>query len=324
MQHFSPPPFQPDPWIRGGHLQTLASLRRARLEVPVDTRHVVRLPDGDALVLHETGRDPTDRVMVLFHGLSGCHAAPYMVRMASQFLQRSWKVYRVDMRGCGAAREHARQISHAGRSEDVGAALDFIAHRHPAARLAAIGVSLGGNQLLRFAGRVGAGRECRTAGFEQLHRLGVVAPPIDLIRCSENMQRVSRRLYNYFFIRTLLSGAAPGIRQHELFQRAARQRRPRTLLELDDSLTAPISGFDGALDYYRRCGAAEVVANNPVETLVLAARDDPIVPVDCFLRDDWPRTTRVLISPTGGHAGFLARGGRFWMDECLVHWMDQF
>lgn len=304
-------------------MQTLASLRRTRIDVPVDQRHVVELPDGDALVLHESGEDRTGRVVVLFHGLSGCHAAPYMVRMTVRFLKLGWKVYRVDMRGCGAARDHARQISHAGRSEDVGAALDYIAGRHPAANLAAIGVSLGGNQLLRFAGRVGAGRDRRTPGFDQLKRLAAVAPPIDLTRCSDNMQRASRRLYNYFFIRNLLRGAPPGVRENEFFRQATRQRRPRTLLELDDSLTAPISGFAGALDYYRQCGAADVVAANPIATLVLAAKDDPIVPVECFARDDWPATTRVLISPTGGHAGFLARGGRFWMDECLIDWTNQ-
>lgn len=334
MADFSPPPFHPDRWIRGGHLQTIASLRASPLQVPVDEQHLLRLPDDDALVLHESTatvgranetatRKGVPRVLVLFHGLSGCHQSPYMVRLAGRFLDRGWTVYRVDMRGCGAAREHARHISHAGRSDDVAAALDFVADRHPDAALAAIGVSLGGNQLLRFAGRTGAGFDPPRPGFGQLKRLAVVAPPIDLIRCSNNMQRLSRRAYNFFFIRNLIRGAAPGIREHELFRKVASERRPKTLLQLDDWLTAPMSGFENAMDYYRRCGAASVVASNPISTLVLAAKDDPIVPVECFNHADWPASTRVLISPTGGHAGFFGRGKTYWMDECLVRWTDR-
>jgi predicted alpha/beta-fold hydrolase len=175
-----------------------------------------------------------------------------------------------------------------------------------------------------LAGRVGSGLDRRPEWFDRLARIAAVAPPIDLVRCSENMQRLSRRLYNYYFIRNLFDQVAPAIRQHEVFQQAAAQGRPRTLLELDHRVTAPLSGFDSALDYYRSCGAATVAAANPVPTLVLAARDDPIVPGDCFERGDWPSSTRVLLHPTGGHAGFVGRGQTRWMDDCLLAWMNLF
>jgi predicted alpha/beta-fold hydrolase len=182
---------------------------------------------------------------------------------------------------------------------------------------------LGGNQLLRFAGRVGAGLDPKPDWFDRLTRLAAVAAPIDLLRCSENMERFSRRVYNYYFIRTLFDRIAPGVRERERFQSVAALGRPKTLFQLDDRLTAPLSGFAGARDYYRQCGAGAVAASNPVSTLVLAAEDDPIVPVDCYDRPDWPSKTRVLVTETGGHAGFVARRRRPWMDDCLVAWMNR-
>ena len=270
----------------------------------------------------ESVRSPS--VMVLIHGLSGCHASPYMVRLTRRFLDLGWIVYRVDMRGCGAGRELARQLSHAGRSEDVQSALDFVAERHPGSPISVVGVSLGGNQLLRWAGRVGSGQDRVPDWLDRIAGIVAIAPPIDLKCCSQNMERLSRRPYNYFFIRTLLNSAPPMVRQQEVFQRAIASGRPRTLFELDDRLTAPLSGFAGADEYYGLSGAASVTAANSIRTLVLAAADDPLVPVDCFRRDDWPQTTELLIVPTGGHAGFLQRGGGSWMDDCIVSWAIRF
>lgn len=336
MNTFEPPPFLPDRLMRGGHLQTLASLRTPREQIAPQARHVVELPDGDAIVLHENaavdGGDRTAnngqlkraaKVLVLYHGLSGCHGSPYMIRLTSRFVRQGWTVIRVDMRGCGAAWELARGLSHAGRSDDVQAALEFVARRYSNAKIAAIGVSLGGNQLLRFVGRVGASLQERPNWFDQLAGVATVAPPIDLVRCSENMERLSRRIYNYYFIRTLFDRIAPRVRDLELFQEVASLGRPKTLFELDDRLTAPLSGFAGATDYYQQCGASSVAMANSVPTLVLAARNDPIVPVDCFTSVCWPPTTRMLIRATGGHAGFAARGRRHWMDDCLAAWVNQ-
>lgn len=332
MKTFSPPPFEPDRLIRGGHLQTIASLRPTREKIELGQQHVVQLPDGDAIVLHENalvdGGDSAtpnsvDRSIVLFHGLSGCHGSPYMVRLAVRLVRLGWRVYRVDMRGCGAARELASELSHAGRSEDVCAAIDFVARRNPTSQLAAAGVSLGGNQLLRLAGRIGAGLDPRPDWFNRLDRIAAIAAPIDLLRCSENMGRFSRRIYNYYFIRSLFDSIAPRVRERDHFQKVAAGGRPKTLFELDDRLTAPLSGFRGAEDYYRQCGAISVAAANPVATMVLASNDDPIVPVDCFTTPQWPDTTTVILTETGGHAGFIGRGRTHWMDECLVAWMNQ-
>lgn len=324
METFLPPPFLPDRLIRGGHLQTIASARSTIETVEADRKHVVALPDGDAIVLHENAAvDGRDRAIVLFHGLSGCHRAPYLIRMTSRLVRSGWTVFRVDMRGCGAARELASDLNHAGRSEDVFAAIDFVARRNPASKLAAAGVSLGGNQLLRFAGRVGAGLDHRPEWFDRLLGIATVAPPIDLVRCSENMERFSRRLYSYYFIRTLYDRIAPRVRHRDEFKQAALLGRPKTLLELDDRLTAPLSGFSDAADYYRQSGAISVVRANRVPTLVLASNDDPIVPVECFKTLDWPVTTDVVLTATGGHTGFIARGRVPWMDECLVSWMNQ-
>lgn len=327
MLNFTPQPFRPHRLFRGGHLQTIAITFQPP-PMPRDsggaTLHRVDLPDGDAIVLHDDcppAWQPGDPSLLLIHGLCGSHAAGYMRRLADRFNRRGVRAFRMDMRGCGAAHAFARRLTHAGRSEDVLAAIQHIAAITGKGPIWAIGVSLGGNQLLKGLGELGAGQVSIGEADSRLTRAAVVSPPIDLIRCSNHMQRLWMRPYNQYFIRALFQRIPPQVRASEAFRQIDLVRRPRTLRELDDRITAPLSNFASAEDYYRRSAATNWVAENRIETLVLAAADDPIVPVACFIEADWPQTTHLEIPPGGGHVAFLARGrSRCWMDECLGDW----
>lgn len=328
MSEFDPPLFDPHPFFRGGHLQTLAATREVSADLLCPIQHVVSVSEGDSIVLHEDcSADwvPGDRSILLVHGLSGCHAAPYMLRLAKRFLELGARVFRMDMRGCGVARPLARNLAHAGRSDDVVAALDLIAAKSDGGPICAMGVSLGASQLLRAVGRIGCGISIRPSWFERLERIAVVAPPLDLRRCSVNMQRWFMRPYNYYFIRALLANVPPGVRERPEYQKAVLERRPRTLWELDDRITAPLSGFDGAADYYDQASACHVASFNSVPTLVLTAADDPIVPVGCFTDNPslWPKSTRLFITDTGGHMGFLDRRRKCWIDDAVLSWFSE-
>ncbi|MDC0295301.1 alpha/beta fold hydrolase [bacterium] len=287
--------------------------------------HYVGVSGGDTIVLHEDRPKSvsSDSPCVLFvHGLSGSHASPYMVRFAERFLSCGFVVFRVDMRGCGSGAEMSGQLTHAGRSQDVIAALSFIAERYPQSDLYAAGISLGAAQLLRAAGRVGTGEDASPSWFHRMRKIAAVAPPIDLLRCSDHMQKRTLRLYNYYFIRTLLSRIPERLQQDEIFQRQMRLPRPRTLRELDDRLTAPLSGFDSALDYYQKSSCNEVASSITVPTLVLASEDDPIVPVGCFTDDSmqWSPSTHLMLTKSGGHAGYIGPGRICWMDSVIEKW----
>ncbi|EMI21377.1 hypothetical protein RMSM_01715 [Rhodopirellula maiorica SM1] len=79
MISFQPPAFQQHRLLRGGHLQTLATVTPPGKLGLTTEKHTVTLADGDAVVLHETrpGDWRDDGLsMLLVHGLSGCHARP--------------------------------------------------------------------------------------------------------------------------------------------------------------------------------------------------------------------------------------------------------
>lgn len=322
---FQPPPFQPHPFYRGGHLQTIMSIGNHDASVLQPIPHIIPVSDGDSIVLHEdrpNGWKPQNGSMLLVHGLSGCHQSPYMIRLGNRFFDAGIRVYRMDMRGVGAAEHLSRNVLHSGRSDDVIAALTKIASQTEFGPIMAMGVSLGGHQLLRGVSRIGAGLDTAPEWFDRLVKLAVVAPPFNLPRCSENMQRLSRRIYNHYFIRNLMAQAPKLVRERVEYKQLTAGRRPRTLFELDDRMTAPLSGFAGANDYYEKASVHEIAIHNPVNTLILVAGDDPIVPVTNFTAPDvrLPDPTTLHITPTGGHAGFIDRNRNSWMDLAIAQW----
>jgi predicted alpha/beta-fold hydrolase len=282
-------------------------------------RHVVWLPDGDGLLLHDTippGWRTGGRIAVLVHGLTGSHASSGIQRLARLLLARRLRVVRLDLRGAGKGLPLARTTYHGGRSDDVRAALAEVHRWSPASPLVLIGQSLGGNIALKLAG------EAANRPVPGLERVGALGPPIDLGRCAALIGLPRNRLYENYFVRGLIVEAR---QRRRYFPDLPPLRFPRrmTMRLFDDLYTAPHCGFADALDYYRRSSALPLVGRIRVPTLILTARDDPFIACEPFETLDVPDHVTVRILPHGGHLGFLGwdgAGGFRWADRRIVDW----
>ena len=155
-----PPPgsldFRPLPWLSNPHVQTLLGhlWYNPTWSHPV-RRHILRLPDSDALTLYDTipaGWPANGPMALLVHGLTGSHASPQVQRPAQFLLPHNWRVVRMDLRGAGPSIAPSRQAYNGTRSDDVRAAVEEIHTWSPASPITVIGFSLGGNLVLKMAG----------------------------------------------------------------------------------------------------------------------------------------------------------------------------
>ncbi len=326
------PPFRPPFWLRSGHAQTLAALAflGPRTQSP-PRRHRVALSDGDAVMLSETCPDDWrsgDRAALLVHGLAGCHESPYMRRVAHKLARRGVRVFRLDLRGCGAGEGLARLPYHAGLTADVRAALAEIARLCPVSPIALVGFSLGGNLVLKLLGEKAdaslAASPLSAAPLAAVDRAVAICPPIDLGFCCRSLDRGLGRLYDRHFVSLLTKKARRESLRNGEHDAKILARRPRSLFDFDDCYTAPVSGFDNAEHYYRESSAAALIPRIAIPTTVLASHDDPVVPFGIFAGVDWPGCVRFIEATHGGHLGFIGRRGvdadRCWMDWRVVEW----
>jgi predicted alpha/beta-fold hydrolase len=313
--------FRPLPLLGNGHIQTLLGhwWKGPPLRAPTG-RRLVRLPDGDSLVLHDSvppGWVAGGRIAVLIHGMGGSHQSGYVQRTAAWLLREGVRVVRVDLRGAGAGMALARKSYNGGCSEDVRAALADTMRIAPTSPIILIGFSLGGNIVLKLAGEAA---ERPVAG---LNRVIAVAPPIDLAACSRLIELPRNQVYHSFFVRDLVGQAK---QRQRLFPDLPPLRFPRrlTLRLFDEHYTAPRAGYTGAADYYRRASSAPLLGRVPVPTLILTARDDPFIAVEPFEALRVPGHVEVRIVPGGGHLGFLGwdgSGGVRWAERWVVQWV---
>ncbi len=322
---FSPATFQPHRLVRGGHAQTLCGFWLPSVVYPYRAaQQVVELEDGDRLVLHE---DVPERwssggpVALLVHGLAGCHLSGYMQRIAARLVEQGVRVLRLDQRGCGASFPLTRHLPHSGRAGDVAAALRWIAQALPGSPVALVGFSLGGNLVLN------ALAERDAAALDAVALAIAVCPPIDLVACSRHVERGRSRIYGSYFVRLLMRHLAQRQRQRPELPPIPLARQPRTLWEFDHLVTAPLSGFESAEHYYRRSSPGPKLKSINLPTLIVAAADDPLVPIAPFAEFERSPAVELLRTTSGGHLGFLAApsgdADRRWLDWRIVQWIVQ-
>jgi predicted alpha/beta-fold hydrolase len=286
----------------------------------------VDLGDGDAVAVHDDtpeGWQPGGRVIVMAHGVSDDHGSPLLVRLKAKLNDRGVRVFRWDMRGCGAGRPLARRPYHAGCSGDLAKVVEAVVGwtagpRGEPPELSLFGVSLGGNVLLKYLG------EDPERVPDAVKQAIAVNPPIDLVTGVEAIGTGASRIYDRHLTRRLVARLEEWWRERPDAVRPAEGRRPRGLREFDDWYTAPAVGFRDALDYYRQSSAAQFIPAIRTPTSIIASKDDPLVPFAMFAADrvDYPSCVRLMATDAGGHVGFVGRSegdpDSRWLDWRVV------
>ncbi|WP_426147162.1 YheT family hydrolase [Polaromonas sp. DSR2-3-2] len=258
-------------------------------------------PDARASVRPEKASEQP--LLVLFHGLEGSSGSHYAQAFADVAGSRGWAFAVPHFRGCSGEMNLAPRAYHSGDFAEIDWMLKRFASRHHGPVLA-VGVSLGGNALMRWAGEMG-----RDAG-QVVAAVASVSAPLDLAASGRAIGRgFNRQVYTRMFLKTMLPKALQKLAQHPgLFDRQV-LLAARDLYAFDHVFTGPLHGFKGVDDYWARASAKPHLRRIAVPALALNALNDPFVPAGSLPRraDVSPDVT--LWQPAqGGHVGFPSSG----------------
>jgi predicted alpha/beta-fold hydrolase len=293
--------------LPGGNLQTIwpaLYARRGFGEHPQYRRERWVTPDGDFLdvdwLVDSTSSGRTNvPLLVLFHGLEGSSRSHYAEAFADFAAEHGAAFVVPHFRGCGGELNRGPRAYHSGDYEEIAWILSRLRAQHQGPVLV-VGVSLGGNALLRWAGEAGdeAGRLADAVAS--------VCSPIDLAAGSQAIGRGFNRLvYTTMFLRSMKPKALAKLKQHPGLFDQARLMAARDLYEFDDIFTAPLHGFRSADDYYARASAKPHLHRIRIPALVLNALNDPFVPASSLPAQNEVGTFVTLWQPReGGHVGF--------------------
>lgn len=296
-------------WLPGGNLQTIWPAlysRRVFGPHPRYQRERWATPDSDFvdvdfLVPSEKPSAPQSgaTLLVLFHGLEGSSRSHYSEAFADFAHSHGMGFAVPHFRGCSGELNHGPRAYHSGDFEEIGWVLQRMRQRH-AGPIIAVGVSMGGNALLRWA------QEAGDSAGSVVAAVAAVSSPIDLAAGGMAIGRGFNRLvYTRMFLNTMKPKALRKLAQHPgLFDRQA-LLAARDLYEFDNIFTAPLHGFKSTDDYWARASAKPHLHRIRIPALVVNARNDPFVPAASLPSHGEVGKQVTLWQPAqGGHVGF--------------------
>jgi predicted alpha/beta-fold hydrolase len=261
--------------------------------------------DGDFVDLDWATPAPREApLLLILHGLEGSSRSHYVVGLARQALARGWRVVTLNFRSCSGELNRLPQFYHSGHTDDLDEVVRLLVGRERNLRIGAVGVSLGGNVLLKWLGEREVGVPAELVGAV------AISVPFDLEPCARALDRgVCRWVYAANFLGTMRAKVRrkadrdPDLRRLVDLPRAI---RARTFAEYDRAVTAPLNGFADERDYWRRASSGPYLSRIRRPTLLVNALDDPIVPREALPNPVLlPPSVRAEYVPRGGHAGFI-------------------
>lgn len=309
-------------WLPGGHLQTLyptlflhgpqVNYRRERWE----------LDDGDFLDVDWADGPPDAPIVVLFHGLEGSSQSPYARRLMRAIRQRGWRGAAVNFRGCSGEPNRLPRAYFAGDSAEIETVLARIRNSFPAVPRHAVGISLGGNALMKWLGETGE------VARQYVDSAVAVSAPLDMNAAGVALDRGFNRLvYTAHFLTTLKAKALYKAERFPGLLDAGAIRAAASFRAFDTLVTAKLHGFRDADDYWTHSSSKPLLKRVAVPSLVLNAMNDPFLPAAALPRAQEVSDSVSLEQPAGGgHVAFP--GGRFpghadWLPQRILAFLEQ-
>jgi len=310
----------------GGNVQTIwpaLFARRFHGPAPMFRRERWDTPDGDFIDIDfqaDPAPDADAPWLVLFHGLEGSSGSHYAQAFAHWARSHGWAFAVPHFRGCSGELNRGPRAYHSGDFEEIGWILERLRPRS-AQPLVVIGVSLGGNALLRWA------EEAGETAARVVRCVCAVSSPIDLAAGGHAIGRgFNRQVYSRMFLNTMRPKALRKLAQHPgLFDRQ-KMLAARDLYTFDNVFTAPLHGFRDTEDYWSRASAKPHLHRIRIPALVLNARNDPFVPGASLPSAREVGRHVTLWQPAhGGHVGFAAGrppGHVLTLPEAVMDWVN--
>jgi uncharacterized protein len=301
-------PFRAHRWLRGRHVQTIASfLLPRKIHLPPAEERLVEVAPGIKVrcwcywKCQRKEERAQALTLIVVHGLEGSSESQYMLGVARNGLAAGMNVVLMNQRNCGGMDHYAPTLYNSSLSGDVAAVVRDVIEKDGIKRFALIGFSMGGNLVLKLAGEWGSD------GPPQFRAVAAVCPAMDLAASADALHEPANRLYEGYFLMQLFRRLRRKAKYFPAQFDLSRLHGVSSLRLFDDRITAHYCGFAGADDYYARAAAANVVERIAVPALIIHAANDP------FIRMQPETVRRIAANPhityvepdDGGHCAFL-------------------
>jgi len=260
---------------------------------------------------------------VVLHGIEGNINSFYAKGMMKALKKQRFAVVLMHFRNCSTEVNRLPRAYHSGDTADLSFFINHLKQLYPNRPLVAVGFSLGGNVLAKYLGE--QQQQC------PLSAAALVSAPYDLSASSDVIRKSLGKIYQKYLLDRMkksMQRKLPQIKQ-QISITTDQLMEIDDLLEFDNQLTAPLHGFENAHDYYRQASAMPYLKHIAVPTLIIHAKDDPMLSIKAVpSRQDVSEHVTLRISEKGGHVGFISGKNPFkpvfWLEQAVPSYFGQY
>ncbi|MBV1871931.1 MAG: alpha/beta fold hydrolase [Gammaproteobacteria bacterium] len=335
-------------WLANRHLQTLWPSQFRQINPLPFRRQAITTHDQDIVYLDIIGPSPLTGasavataeknisnnapiapLILMLHGLTGSSQSSYIQGYQHAFAKQGWRSITLNFRGCIEHPNYKAHAYHSGHTEDLQTIYQLIRDAEPDTPLAILGISLGGNVLLKWLGQ-----QTKTPA---LFAAAAVSVPFQLDTCADTLDQGLSRLYRTHLVGELKK--AFKLKREYLLAQGYKEEYQRTenlpdvsgmttFWEFDHHITAALNDFDSVHHYYREASSRQYIKHIKVPTLMIQAADDPFINASAIpTNQELSNYTTLEVSQQGGHVGFIggahAKESNYWLDERLPQFFAQ-
>jgi len=294
--------------MKNGHIQTIATgasfrrslvRRRAAGMLAAGSRRIIPCNDDVRLLGHYSAHNPpSSNIVILIHGWGGSAESSYVVSAAGFLWDKGFDIFRLNLRDHGGTEHLNRGLFHSCRIKEVVSAIKEIQLLFRRKRTFVLGFSLGGNFALRIALRApGAGIA--------IDRVAAVSPVLDPAHTMDAIEN-GWRLYHRYYLKKWRESLAAKKKSFPDIQGLENLDRFFSLSEMTAYFVKHFTDYPDMQDYFEGYTlTGDRLSGLSVPTLVITAKDDPVIPVEDFSSISKNDMLHLEIYGHGGHCGFF-------------------
>ncbi|UTW49430.1 YheT family hydrolase [Bacterioplanoides sp. SCSIO 12839] len=304
-----------------GYVQSIYPTLFRKIALPNLVRERIELADGDFLDLDwsRCKDTPAKSLVIVSHGLEGHSRRPYVLGVLRQANKEGMDALSWNFRSCSGEPNRLPRMYHSGATDDLHQVVNH-ALNSGYQRVHLVGFSMGGNLSLLYAGR-----DSRLPS--QVRSVCGFSVPCDLRGSADQLAYRRNRIFMWRFLRDLRVKVEQKAKRFPELVSADGYSQIRNFRQFDDRYTAPLHGFNDALDYWQQSSCLQYLDKIRIPALLVNARNDPFLSADCYphtMAEKHPYL-HLEVPLSGGHVGFIERNPdhTYWMEKRALAFIKQ-
>jgi predicted alpha/beta-fold hydrolase len=259
----------------------------------------------------QTNRQAKGLIMML-HGWEGSVNSAYILGTGKFLYNQGYSVFRLNYRDHGDSHHLNPGLFYAVLLDEVFHAVRQVSEYEKELPFYLIGFSMGGNFALRIA------RKCGDNSIGNLSHVMSISPVLDPEKSTHAIDDVPL-LRHYFRKKWQLSLQKKQAYFPDLYD-FSEVLALDTIAAMTDMMLKRYSGYENTSMYFGNYAVLnDTLVDVPVPTMIITAKDDPIIPVDDFYDLKLNSLTDLIVHRYGGHNGFVeSLSGRAWYEKKML------